>query len=151
MDYCRLNQKLVRKPYPLPIIRDTKQKFEGFQYATALYLNMGYYTIRIYPASQDMTTIVTEFGKFRYNLFPMGMCASWCVFQSKVNELLGDIEGVKTYINDIIVLRKDSFENHTDQLIIIFVRLRAAGLKVNAHKCSFGLKNIPYLCYVIIR
>ena len=34
---------------------------------------------------------------------------------------------------------------------IIFVRLRDAGLKVNAPKCSFGLKEITYLGYVIIR
>ena len=27
----------------------------------------------------------------------------------------------------------------------------AAGLKVNAPKCSFGLKDIPYLGYVITR
>ena len=38
-----------------------------------------------------------------------------------------------------------------DQHRIIFVRLRAAGLKVNAPKCSFGLKEIPYLGYVITR
>ena len=46
---------------------------ELFQYATALYINMGYYTIRLLPASQDMTKIVTEFGKFRYIFIPMGM------------------------------------------------------------------------------
>ena len=28
---------------------------------------MGYYNIRLSPTSQDMTTIVTEFGKFSYN------------------------------------------------------------------------------------
>ena len=26
-----------------------------------------------------------------------------------------------------------------------------SGLKANAHKCSFGLKEIPYLGYVITR
>ena len=34
---------------------------------------------------------------------------------------------------------------------ISFDRLRAAGLKVNATKCRFGLKEIPYLGYVITR
>ena len=76
------------------------EKLEGFQYATALDLNMGYYTIRLSPTSQYMTTIVTEFGKLRYNRLPMGMCASGDILQSKVDELLGDIEGVKTYIGD---------------------------------------------------
>ena len=62
-NYHRLNHKLVRKPYPLPRIGETMQQLEDFQYETALDLNMGYYTIRLSPASQDMTTIVTEFGK----------------------------------------------------------------------------------------
>ena len=73
----------------------------------------------------------------------MGICASGNIFQSKVDKLFGDIEGVKTYINDILVLGKDSSENNTEQLRIIFVILRAAGLKVNAPQCSFGLKEIP--------
>ena len=38
-----------------------------------------------------------------------------------------------------------------EELIMIFNRLRAAGLKVNSPKCSFGLKEIPYLGYVITR
>ena len=36
-------------------------------------------------------------------------------------------------------------------MIIISGRLRAAGLKVNVPKFSFGLKNIPYLGYIITR
>ena len=62
----------------------------------------------------------------------MGMCTSGEIFQAKVDELLGDIEGVKTYIDDILVLSKDIFENHIDQLRIILGRLRASGLKVTA-------------------
>ena len=100
---------------------------------------MGYYTIRLSPASQDMTTIVTEFGKLRYNRIPMGMCASGDIFQAKVDNLLGVIKGVNTYKDDILVLVKDSFEKHIEQLRRIFRRLRAAGLRVNVPKCSFGL------------
>ena len=36
-------------------------------------------------------------------------------------------------------------------MIIILGRLRTAGLKVNAPKCSVGLKDITYLGYVITR
>ena len=104
---------------------------------------MGYYPIRLSPASQYMTTIVTEFGTFKYNRLPMGMCASIDTIQDKLYGLLGDIEGVKTYIYDILVLIKDSFSNPIEQPSLIFVRLRAMGLKVNAFKCNFGLKWIP--------
>ena len=133
-DYRRLNQKLVIKPHHLPRIGETMQKLEGFQCATAFDLNMEYYTISISPASQEMTMIVTEFWKFRYNNLPMDMYASGDILQAKVDEPLGDIEGFKTSIDDILVLGKDSFGKHIEQLIIIFGRLRAAGLKDNVPK-----------------
>ena len=81
----------------------------------------------------------------------MDICTSVDIFQAKVQDLIGDIEGVITYINDILVLSKDCLGKHIEQLIITFGRLRAAGLKVNVHKCSFGSKDIPYLGYVITR
>ena len=67
------------------------------------------------------------------------------MFQAKVNELLGDSKGVKTYINGILVLSKDFSTKHIEQLRIIFGRLRAAGLKVNADKGSLVLNYITYL------
>ena len=67
---------------------------------------MGYYTIRKSLSSKYMTTIFTGYGKFKYNHLPMGMCASGDIFQSKVDKLFGDIEGVKTYIDDTIVQSK---------------------------------------------
>ena len=150
-DYLSINQHLVRNPYPLPKIIETMQQIEGFHYATKLYLNMGYYIISLSPASQDMMAIVTGFGKFRYNRLSMGMCASGDIFQSKVDEVLGDIESNKVYIDDILILIKDCFTNQIEQQRTIFCKLRASGLKVNAPKCNFGLKDIIYLGCVITR
>ena len=45
-------------------------QLEGFQYTTSLELNMGYYTIKVSTKICDLTTIVTEFVKFRYNIVP---------------------------------------------------------------------------------
>ena len=35
----------------------------------------------------------------------MGMCASGDILQAKAKEILNDIEDIKTYINNILVLR----------------------------------------------
>ena len=144
-DYFRLNRKLVKKTHPLPRIGDTMQQIEGFQHANTLDLNMGYYTIIIFTAIQETTTIVTKFWKFRYNRLPTGMCALGYIFQATVDKLLSDNEGFKMYIDDILVLIKDLFTKHIEQLRKILSRSRAAGLKVNAPKYSFGLKEITYL------
>ena len=140
MDYHRLNHKLVIKPYPLTIIGEKIYHLEGFRNLTALYLNMGYYNIRLLPASQDITKIITEFGKFKYNHLPMGMCASEDIFQDKLVEMHADIEGVKTYIGDILVLIKERFSKHIEALRIIFGRFQISGLTLNASNFSFRLK-----------
>ena len=148
-DFRKLNTKIKRKPYPLPRIADTLQELEGFQYASALDLNMGYYHIILSPEASDMCTIVTEFGKFRYKRLPMGVSCSPDIFQAKINELLGDVVGVKAYIDDLLAVTKGSFDDHLEQLEEIFHRCQKAGLKVNADKSFFGVNEIEYLGYIV--
>ena len=75
----------------------------------------------------------------------MGMCASGDILQAKVYNMFGDIKKFKTYTYDILVLSKDCLKNHIYQPRIILCGLRAEGLNINAPKCGFGLKEIPYL------
>ena len=77
------------------------------------------------------------------------MWASGDIFQPKVDELLGDTTGVKTYNDDILVLRKDHFQKHMNKMMLIFYIFCKSGLKVYSKKFSFGLKGVPYLSYVI--
>ena len=62
----------------------------------------------------------------------MGMCTSGDILKANIDKLLSDIEGVKIYTNDILVLRKDFFKNYIYQLRIRFGIFHAAGLKVNS-------------------
>ena len=114
-----LNTKIKRKPYPLPKIGDVLQQLEGLQYATTLDLNMGYYTVRLSPEASDMCTIVAEFGKFRYLCLPMGVNCSPDIFQSKINELLGDLEYIRAYLDDMSVLLKGTFTEHLQQVRVV--------------------------------
>ena len=44
-DLREVNKRLVRKPFPIPQISTVLQELEGLTFATALDLNIGYYTI----------------------------------------------------------------------------------------------------------
>ena len=75
-DFRELNKRLKRKPFPTPKITDLLLKLEGFQYATSLDLNMGYYHIELDLLAQEMCTLVLPWGKYQYKRFPMGVANS---------------------------------------------------------------------------
>ena len=140
---------MKRKPYPLPRISDTLQQLEGFQYATSLDLSMGYYHIVLSDRSSDICTIITEYGKYKYKRLPMGVACSPDIFQAKIYELLGDIEGTKAYIDDILCVQKGNYDQHLEQLEEVFKRCRRVNLKLNINKCRFGCNEIDYLGYIV--
>ena len=88
LDFRKLDANLVGKQYPIPKISGIMQELEGFQYATALDLNMDYYTIRLDPGSQDMCTIITPWGKYKYLRLPMGIMCAPDIFQEKMSNLI---------------------------------------------------------------
>jgi hypothetical protein len=49
MDFRELNKHIKQRPYLLPKIQDLLLGMDGFQYATLLDLNMGYYHIKMTP------------------------------------------------------------------------------------------------------
>ncbi len=79
-DFRELNKHKVRKPHPIPKISMILQELEGFTYATALDLNMGYYTISLDPTASEMCTIFFPWGKYSYKRLPMGFGGSADIF-----------------------------------------------------------------------
>ena len=71
------------------------------------------------------------------------------IFQSKINELLGDIEGICAYLDDLLLLSKGSWEDHLERLEEVLKRLKSKGLKVNPLKSFFEIDRIEYLGYII--
>eukprot|EP00804_Cyclotella_cryptica_P019647 CCRYP_013979-RA/>CCRYP_013979-RA protein AED:0.48 eAED:0.58 QI:0/0/0/1/0/0/2/0/102 len=80
-----VNKRIVRKPFPIPKISTVLQELEGFTYATALDLNMGYYTIRLDPDASKICTIIFLWGKYSYLRLQMGVACSPDIFQAKMS------------------------------------------------------------------
>jgi hypothetical protein len=97
-DFQELNKRIKRKPFPLPKIQDLMLKLEGFQFATSLDLNMGYYHIELSPASKRLCTIVLPWGKYEYQRLPMGLCNSPDIFQEKMSTLMQGLDYVRAGI-----------------------------------------------------
>ena len=49
----------------MPKINETSQKIEGFQYTTPIYLNMGYYHIILRNNTENLSTVILNWGKHK--------------------------------------------------------------------------------------
>eukprot|EP00815_Leptocylindrus_aporus_P008351 CAMPEP_0116063930 /NCGR_PEP_ID=MMETSP0322-20121206/8754_1 /TAXON_ID=163516 /ORGANISM="Leptocylindrus danicus var. apora, Strain B651" /LENGTH=186 /DNA_ID=CAMNT_0003549735 /DNA_START=402 /DNA_END=962 /DNA_ORIENTATION=+ len=108
---------------------------------------MGYYTIRLSPHTRKLCQIVFPWGTYEYLRLPMGVMRAPDIFQEQMSNLFHDIEFVRTYLDDLLIITKDTFEEHLKSLETILQRLQEAGLKVNAEKSAFCVEELEYLGY----
>src|SRR5210317_1340340 len=150
-DFQELNKRIKRKPFPIPKVQDMLHKLQGFQRVTSLDLNMGYYHIVLDPDTSKYCTIVLPWGKYEYLRLPMGLCNSPDIFQENMSELMAELNFVRAYIDDLLVITQGNFTKHLDQLEQVLHKLQKAGLKINMSKCKLVKTELEYLGYWITR
>jgi hypothetical protein len=68
---------MLRKQYPPPIINGILRRQTGYAFfSKELGLSMQNHTFALDDKSKGLTTIVTPFGKYCYNILPMGLKCS---------------------------------------------------------------------------
>ena len=134
----------------MPKISTVLQELEGFTFALALDLNMGY-PIRLDPDASRICTIIFPWGKSSFKRIPMGIAGSPNIFQSKMPELMATLEFVQTYLDDLLCITKGNLKDHLDKLEKVFIKLQDAGLKIYADKSKFCTLETKYLGYILTR
>jgi hypothetical protein len=115
-DFRKLNQQIVRHPFPLPSIPETVRSIDGFTYCSTMDVSMGFWCIVLDKASQRLCTIILPWGKYSYARLPMGLSVSPDIYQEKMSALFEDMSEVKVYIDDILLITKGSFMHHLQKL-----------------------------------
>jgi hypothetical protein len=126
--------KLTMSPIPYSKIGDMIRSMEGFTFASALDLNMGYYHIKLDADAQKLCTIVFPLGKYKYKRLPMGIKIAWfllffkmsCLSLSKIWNMLR----YTCYLDDLLILINSSFKDHLLKLEMVLARLSTNELLV---------------------
>ncbi len=133
-NFWDVNKRIVRKPFLILKISSVFQELEGFTFATALDLNMGYYTIRSWIKMHPKCAP----SYFLEESIPTKDDQQWALqvfqtfFQGKMLELMESLEYVRAYLDYLLCISKLSLEDHLEKLEEVLSQLWDAGLKVNA-------------------
>ena len=75
----------------------------------------------------------------------MQLCYSPDIFQEKMNELFNGLKYVRTYIDGLLIISNESFEDHINKLDKVPSKLNQKGFKVNIEKSVFARNELEYL------
>ncbi len=81
----------------------------------------------------------------------MGFGGSEDIFQAQIMDLMASIDFLQAYMDDLLIIMRQTLDEHLQKMETVLTRLRDAGLKVNAAKASFCAREIEYLGYILTR
>ena len=150
IDYRKLNAVTVPDRYPLPLVQSILDDIDGSTVFTTLDLNSAYWQVPMDEESIPKTAFRCHRGLFEFLRLPLGLRNGPATFQRIMDSVLGDLIGTVclVYLDDIVIYSTTVTE-HAQHLQLVFDRLRAAGLRLKASKCQFGLSQIKLLGFIV--
>ena len=148
VDLSQVNKSVVIDCYPLPRIEEVFNSLSGAKVFSTLDLKGAYHQVPLHEDSRDLTAFITDDGLFRYKRIPYGLASAPSFFQKMMTIVLKGQDGVKCYLDDILVYGCDK-EEHDIRLKQVIRKLNDVMLRLNYQKCVIGKEKVNYLGAVL--
>lgn len=151
VDYRKLNRKIVKDRYPLPLIEDCLDRLQGSKYFSTIDLKDGFFHVPIDESSCKYTAFIVPDGHYEFLKVPFGLCNSPAIFQKYINAIFRKLisEGIMlTYLDDLIVPSHTEKEG-LERLRKVLSTASEHGLNVRWKKCQFLQQQVEYLGHVV--
>ena len=151
VDYRKLNEKIIKDRYPLPLIEDQLNGLQRAKFFSTIDLKNGFFHVPVGESSKKYTSFVVPNGQYEFNFVPFGLCNSPAVFQRYINAVFRQLiveNVVEIYLDDIIIPSPD-LEVGVERLERVMNIAAQAGLRLNWSKCQFLKTKINYLGHIV--
>jgi hypothetical protein len=139
-----VNRALVTDVYPLPTPDDLFAALADSKIYSKLDMKNAYLQLPLSEDSREIVTINTHKGLFTYNSLPFGVSSAPSVFQRTLEGIIGGVQGVSLYLDDILVCGASQVE-HDQRLHMVLKKLSDAGLRLKREKCEISASSVTYL------
>ena len=150
IDYRKLNASTRKDVFPLPRIDASLDALGGATWFSTLDFRSGYYQVPLNRKDAHKTAFISLSGSYQWKVLPMGLCNSASTFQRLMNMVLAGLTYTSclVYLDDIIKM-STTLDEHLDRLAEIFLRIRAAKLKLRPDKCKMLRREVTFLGHVV--
>ena len=144
MDYRKLNTQTHKETSFLPAIQEQLTGLYGSRFFSVLDLNQRYYQIPLGESSKLLTGFSLDGRYYEFNRLPFGLCNAPHSFHATMQHLIGNIENVRIYLDDIFIYSAE-FAEHVVTIKEIITTLFENGVSINFKKSEFAKDSVEFL------
>ncbi|GFX35932.1 retrovirus-related Pol polyprotein from transposon 297 [Trichonephila clavipes] len=151
IDYRRLNRKLIKDNYPLPLIDDILNCLQNAKIFTTLDLKNGFFHVAVNERSRKFTSFVTHNGQYQFRRTPFGLSTCPSTFMRYINAIFRHLISksiVLPYMDDVVIPAANESQA-VEYLKIVLEVACDYGLEINFKKCQFLHNTIEFLGHII--
>lgn len=134
-----INPVICSQVYPLPTPEEMFSMLANGESYTKLDLARAYKQMAVKKECQNLLTINTHLGLFKYTRLPFGITTAPALWQKAMAQVLQGLSGVVYFIDDILVTGCTRDE-HKENLHKVLTRICQYGLRLEKSKCQFFQK-----------
>lgn len=114
----------------------------------------GFWQVVLDDASSLLTTFWTPFGRYRWVRLPFGISSAPEIFQLKLREVIGDLDGVECLADDLLIFGcgetlEEAIQDHNRCLEKLFSRLKQCNVKLNRSKLVLCRPSVRFFGHVL--
>ena len=143
-----INDQLESDVYRLPVPSEIFTELAHGACFTVLDLSNAYLQLEIDEPAQELLTINTHRGLFRYRRLIYGVKPAANIFQRTMDSIVAGIPDVCCYIDDILIKGKD-FNDCFRTTVRVLDRLLQYNVRLKADKCIWFEPEVEYLGHII--
>ena len=148
-DGRHLNAITVRENFPIPLISELLDSLSGSKFFTTLDFMLAYLQRTLAEESRPLCSFpIPGLGQFQFRRMPFGLRNAPQEFSRLMTSLLGHLQFVKVYFDDITI-HSNTIEEHFSHIQAVLEIIYDAGLRLNPDKCHWCETKINILGFVI--